>query len=82
VNRAVGIIPARWSSTRFPGKALHVIDGKPLLRRVWERSMRAKNLDFVIIATDDMRIAESAFRWGAEVALTSPKHRSGTDRVA
>ena len=82
MNRAVGIIPARWSSTRFPGKALHVIAGKPLLWRVWERSMRAKNLDLVIIATDDMRIAESAFRWGAEVALTSPKHRSGTDRVA
>src|SRR5436189_3769296 len=82
MNRAVGIIPARWSSTRFPGKALHVIDGKPLLRRVWDRSMRAKNLDLVIIATDDMRIAESAFRWGAEVALTSPRHRSGTDRVA
>src|SRR5881227_1582161 len=82
MNRAVGIIPARWSSTRFPGKALHVIAGKPLLRRVWERSMRAKNLDLVIIATDDMRIAESAFRWGAEVALTSPRHCSGTDRVA
>src|SRR5215467_8728310 len=82
MNRAVGIIPARWSSTRFPGKPLHVIAGKPLLLHVWERSMEAKNLDFVIIATDDMRIAESAFNWGAEVALTSPKHRSGTDRVA
>src|SRR2546430_10329084 len=82
MNRAVGIIPARWSSTRFPGKALHVIAGKPLLWRVWERSMRAKNLDLVIIATDDMRIAETAFNWGAEVALTSLKHRSGTDRVA
>ena len=82
MNRAVGIIPARWSSTRFPGKPLHVIAGKPLLRRVWERSRRAKNLDSVIIATDDMRIAENAFNWGAEVALTSPKHRSGTDRVA
>ena len=82
MNRAVGIIPARWSSTRFPGKALHLIAGKALLRRAWERSMRAKNLDSVIIATDDMRIAESAFNWGAEVALTSPKHRSGTDRVA
>jgi 3-deoxy-manno-octulosonate cytidylyltransferase (CMP-KDO synthetase) len=61
---------------------LHVVAGKPLLQRVWERSMRAKKLDFVIIATDDMRIAESAFNWGAEVALTSSKHRSGTDRVA
>jgi len=82
MNRAVGIIPARWSSTRFPGKPLHVIAGKPLLRRVWERSSQAKNLDSVIIATDDMRIAEAAFNWGAEIALTSPKHRSGTDRIA
>ncbi len=82
MNRAVGIIPARWSSTRFPGKPLHLIAGKYLLRHVWERSRRAKNLDVVIIATDDMRIAERAFDWGAEIALTSPKHRSGTDRVA
>ena len=82
MNRAVGIIPARWGSTRFPGKPLHVIAGKPLLWRVWERSRRAKNLDSVIIATDDMRIAETAFNWGAEVALTSPRHRSGTDRIA
>jgi 3-deoxy-manno-octulosonate cytidylyltransferase (CMP-KDO synthetase) len=82
MNKALGIIPARWSSTRFPGKPLHIIVGKPLLRLVWEQSMRAKKLDSVIIATDDMRIAEAAFDWGAEVALTSPKHRSGTDRVA
>ena len=82
MNKAVGIIPARWNSTRFPGKPLHLIAGKPLLRRVWEQSMRSKNLDSVIVATDDMRIAEAAFDWGAEVALTSSKHRSGTDRVA
>jgi 3-deoxy-manno-octulosonate cytidylyltransferase (CMP-KDO synthetase) len=82
MNKAVGIIPARWKSTRFPGKPLHLIAGKSLLRRTWERSIRAKNLDTVIIATDDMRIAEAAFDWGAEVALTSPRHRSGTDRVA
>ena len=82
MSNAVGIIPARWNSTRFPGKPLHLIAGKPLLRRVWEQSMRARNLRSVIIATDDMRIAEAAFDWGAEVALTSPKHRSGTDRVA
>ena len=82
MNKAVGIIPARWSSTRFPGKPLHLITGKPLLRRVWQRCRQAKNLDSVIIATDDMRIAEAAFDWGAEVALTSPRHQSGTDRVA
>ena len=82
MNKAVGIIPARWSSTRFQGKPLHLIAGKPLLQRVWERCRKAKNLDSVIIATDDMRIAEAAFDWGAEVALTSPRHQSGTDRVA
>ena len=82
MNKTVGIIPARWSSTRFPGKPLHLIAGRPLLQRVWERCRHAKNLDSVIIATDDMRIAEAAFDWGAEVALTSPSHQSGTDRVA
>lgn len=82
MNKAVGIIPARWASTRFPGKPLHLIANKPLLRHVWERCRRAKKLDDVIIATDDMRIAEAAFDWGAQVAMTSPKHQSGTDRVA
>jgi 3-deoxy-manno-octulosonate cytidylyltransferase (CMP-KDO synthetase) len=82
MNKAAGIIPARWSSTRFPGKPLHPIAGKALLRRVWERCERAKNLDSVIVATDDMRIAEAAFNWGAEVALTSTSHASGTDRIA
>ncbi|MFL6518812.1 MAG: 3-deoxy-manno-octulosonate cytidylyltransferase [Chthoniobacterales bacterium] len=82
MSKAVGIIPARWGSTRFPGKALHVIAGKPLLRHVWERCRRAKKLDKLIIATDDFRIAEAAFDWGAEVAMTSPNHASGTDRIA
>lgn len=76
------IIPARWSSTRFPGKPLHNINGKPLLLRTWERCRRARKIGRVIIATDDMRIAQAAFDWGAEVALTSKKHRSGTDRIA
>ncbi|MDQ6913172.1 MAG: 3-deoxy-manno-octulosonate cytidylyltransferase [Verrucomicrobiota bacterium] len=80
--KAVGIIPARWASTRFPGKPLHRIAGKPLLQHVWERCLRAKRLTNTIIATDDMRIAEAAFAWGAEVALTSGKHHSGTDRAA
>jgi 3-deoxy-manno-octulosonate cytidylyltransferase (CMP-KDO synthetase) len=82
MSEAVGIIPARWRSTRFPGKPLHLIAGKPLLQYVWERSQRAKTLDKVIIATDDIRIAKAAFGWGAEVALTSPRHQSGTDRIA
>ena len=82
MSKAVGIIPARWSSTRFPGKPLHFIANKPLLRHVWERCVRAKELDAVIIATDDMRIARAAFDWGAEVTMTSKSHQSGTDRVA
>jgi len=61
---------------------LHLVAGKPLLKRVLERCLRAKNLDLVVIATDDMRIASAAFDWGAEVALTSSKHLSGTNRVA
>ncbi len=76
------IIPARFASTRLPAKPLHPILGKPLIQHVWERCVKAKGVDTVIVATDDMRIAECAFAFGAEVAMTSPKHRSGTDRVA
>jgi 3-deoxy-manno-octulosonate cytidylyltransferase (CMP-KDO synthetase) len=82
MSRAIGIIPARWGSTRFPGKPLHLIAGKQLLRRVWERAGKAKTLDAVIIATDDIRIAKAAFEWGAEISFTSPTHASGTDRIA
>jgi 3-deoxy-manno-octulosonate cytidylyltransferase (CMP-KDO synthetase) len=81
-SKTLGVIPARWGSTRFPGKPLHLIAGKPLLQHVWERCTRASALDAIIVATDDMRIAEAAFEWGAEVALTSEKLRSGTDRAA
>jgi 3-deoxy-manno-octulosonate cytidylyltransferase (CMP-KDO synthetase) len=82
MSKAVGIIPARWGSTRFPGKLLHPITGQPLLQHVWERCQQAQSLDALIIATDDIRIAEAAFDWGAEVSLTSNRHASGTDRIA
>ena len=82
MKKTVGIIPARWGSTRFPGKLLHPIAGQPLLQHVWERCQQAQSLDAVIIATDDMRIAQAAFDWGAEVSLTSNQHASGTDRIA
>src|SRR5436190_10394413 len=82
MSNTLGIIPARWASTRFPGKPLRLIAGKPLLQHVWEASRRATGLDSVIIATDDFRIAESAFGWGAEIAMTSGTHSSGTDRIA
>jgi 3-deoxy-manno-octulosonate cytidylyltransferase (CMP-KDO synthetase) len=82
MSKAVVIIPARWASTRFPGKMLHPILGKPLIQHAWERCQKAKTISQVIVATDDMRIAETAFAFGAEVALTSDKHPSGTDRLA
>jgi 3-deoxy-manno-octulosonate cytidylyltransferase (CMP-KDO synthetase) len=78
----VAIIPARWASIRFPGKPLVDLAGKPLIQHVWERCLRAKKLSRVIVATDDMRIAEAAFDFGAEVAVTSPKHPTGSDRLA
>jgi 3-deoxy-manno-octulosonate cytidylyltransferase (CMP-KDO synthetase) len=80
--KVAAIIPSRWGSTRFPGKPLHLLAGKPLVQHVWERVSRAKRVDEVVVATDDMRIAEAAFAFGAEVAVTSPDHRSGTDRIA
>ena len=82
MSEVTAIIPARWASTRFPGKPLVNLRGKPLVQHVWERTNRAKRVGRVIIATDDMRIAEAAFDFGAEVALTSPKHPTGTDRLA
>lgn len=78
----VAIIPARWASTRFPGKPLALLGGKPLVQHVWERVSRAKKISRIIVATDDLRIAEVAFAFGAEVALTSPRHPTGTDRLA
>ena len=82
MSSVTAIIPARWASTRFPGKPLVLLRGKPLVQHVWERARRAKSVGSVIVATDDMRIAEAAFGFGAEVALTSPKHPTGTDRLA
>jgi 3-deoxy-manno-octulosonate cytidylyltransferase (CMP-KDO synthetase) len=82
ISKVVGIIPARWGSTRFPGKALHGIAGKPLIRHVWDRCVEADCFDQIVIATDDMRIAEVGFNFGAEVAVTAADHPSGTDRVA
>jgi 3-deoxy-manno-octulosonate cytidylyltransferase (CMP-KDO synthetase) len=79
---AVGIIPARYRASRFPGKALTPIMGVPMIRRVWEGVSRAKHLRTVIIATDDDRIASVCREFGAEVAMTDSDHRTGTDRLA
>lgn len=80
--KAVGIIPARYGSTRFPGKPLHLIAGKPLIQHVWDRCQQAKRLAATIIATDDERIAQTARDFGAQVAMTAADHPSGTDRIA
>ena len=77
--RVVGIIPARYGSTRFPGKPLAIINGKPMIQRVYEQAMKSK-LDAVYVATDDVRIADAVMDFGGEYIMTSPYHRSGTDR--
>ena len=79
--RILGIIPARYASTRFPGKPLALIAGKPLIQHVVEQCKRAKSLDDVIVATDDNRIAEAA-RAFSRVEMTRADHPSGSDRIA
>jgi 3-deoxy-manno-octulosonate cytidylyltransferase (CMP-KDO synthetase) len=79
--KILGLIPARYASTRFPGKPLHPIAGKPLLQHVVERCKLAKSLSEVIVATDDARIASVADRF-CRVEMTSNEHLSGTDRIA
>lgn len=79
---AVGVIPARWASTRLPGKSLVELCGKPLVLWVLERASQARRLDRVIVATDDERIADVVTAAGGDVAMTRPDHPSGTDRVA
>ena len=81
-TRILGVIPARFASSRFPGKALTPIAGKPMLQHVYERASQARYLTKVIIATDDERIRDAARAFGALVRMTRPDHASGTDRVA
>ncbi|MCB1233253.1 MAG: 3-deoxy-manno-octulosonate cytidylyltransferase [Verrucomicrobiae bacterium] len=78
----LGVIPARWGSTRFPGKPLHPIAGKPLIQHVWERCRACRKLDAVAVATDDERIARAVRAFGGEVVMTRSDHESGTDRIA
>jgi 3-deoxy-manno-octulosonate cytidylyltransferase (CMP-KDO synthetase) len=78
----LGVLPARWGSTRFPGKPLHLIAGKPLIQHVWERCQRCSKLDDVIVATDDDRILAAVEAFGGKAVMTSPDHPTGTDRIA
>jgi len=76
----LGIIPARYASTRFPGKPLALIGGKPMIEHVWRGVSDTQAVDRVIVATDDQRIADAVGAFGGEAMMTSTAHRSGTDR--
>ena len=80
--KVLAVIPARYASTRLPGKPLISIAGKPMIERVWERVRRASLVSGVIVATDDERIAKAVKSFGGEAVLTRADHRSGTERVA
>lgn len=75
------VIPARYASTRLPGKPLRELAGKPMLQHVWERA-KESNASCVVVATDDQRIAEAAHKFDADVCMTSIKHQSGSERIA
>ncbi len=79
--RTVAVIPARYDSTRLPGKALASIGGRPMIEHVYARARRARGVDRTLVATDDDRIADAVRRFGGEVVMTGA-HATGTDRVA
>ena len=81
-RKILAVIPARYASSRFPGKALALLDSRTMLEHVYQRVSMARYLSSVIIATDDDRIAREARRFGARVQMTRSDHLSGTDRVA
>lgn len=81
-QRTVAVIPARYASTRFPGKPLAIIAGKPMVQWVYEKALGAKSVGEVIVATDDQRIADAVADFGGRAVMTSPDHPTGTDRIA
>jgi len=80
--KTIGIIPARYASTRLPGKPLKDIGGKPMIQHVYERTLRAKLIDEVIVATDDARIVDAVELFGGTAVMTSVEHPNGTSRAA
>lgn len=80
--KTLGIIPARYASTRFPAKALAMIGDKPMIQRVYEQVQKAKSIAEVIVATDDQRIFDAVQSFGGQVEMTAEHHQSGTDRCA
>src|SRR5260370_14752724 len=81
-TKVVVVIPARYGSTRLPGKPLVVLAGKPMIQRVYERAKLAGRADRVIVATDDERIVKAVEGFGGETRMTRSEHRTGTERVA
>jgi 3-deoxy-manno-octulosonate cytidylyltransferase (CMP-KDO synthetase) len=81
-RKILGVIPARFASTRFPGKVLALLSSKTVLQHVYERACQSRYLSSVIVATDDKRVYEAAKSFGARVRMTRADHASGTDRVA
>ena len=81
-KHTVAVIPARYASTRFPGKALADIAGRPMIEHVYARAAACLNVDAVMVATDDARIADAVRKFGGAVRMTSPDHLTGTDRLA
>jgi 3-deoxy-manno-octulosonate cytidylyltransferase (CMP-KDO synthetase) len=81
-RRAVAIIPARYASTRFPGKPLAPLAGKPMIQHVWERCQDSGAFAEVLVATDDARIADAVHAFGGMAVMTSPHAKTGTDRLA
>lgn len=82
MTSAVGIIPARYESSRFPGKPLALIAGKPMIQHVYERARRAASLDEVLVATDSLEILRAVEKFGGRAVMTDPGHATGTDRLA
>jgi 3-deoxy-manno-octulosonate cytidylyltransferase (CMP-KDO synthetase) len=80
--RTLAVLPSRFQASRFPGKPLALIAGRPMIQRVWEAASRAPGVDRVVVATDDDRIARAVRAFGGEVVMTDPALPSGTDRVA
>ena len=81
-QRVAIVIPARYGSTRLPGKPLADICGKPMVQHVYERALEVANADVVVVATDDERVAQAVEAFGGQYIMTSPDHPSGTDRLA
>ncbi|MBO4344559.1 MAG: 3-deoxy-manno-octulosonate cytidylyltransferase [Victivallales bacterium] len=81
-KRTIAVLPARYGSTRFPGKPLALIAGKPMIQWCYESTRKCAELDDVIVATDDQRIYDAVAAFGGKAVMTSPNHPTGTDRIA